>query len=334
MKKFVLWLLIVSITLCTTACQTSNSTPAQPKTTSTVSSGRQDTTLSEAQPTVNKQPVTTTRKSNSVPSDTLEKATNSTLTGTKRRVSAGTPSTPTAHIHRYMAATCEQPKICSCGARAGMALGHNYIAATCTSPKICRRCGKRSGSALGHRYSNATCTSPKKCTRCNSTIGNALGHNYVSNKCTHCGKVNPDSLPVGLDKLVVIDSSTNYKYDSSSFQDTYGNNYIGVHLFGYSYSGDAYAIYNLNQKYKTFSGSIVASTALESCAYIDYYFYLDDTLIYSQTKLEKITPKIDFNINVSGGTKLTIKTKTYFKPDIVGSGYLGLGSIVNAQLKK
>lgn len=146
---------------------------------------------------------------------------------------------------------------------------------------------------------------------------------------------NPESSnEVGLDKLVVIDSSSNYYFDSNSFQDTYGNIYNGVHLFGYNYSGDSYAIYNLNREFKTFTGTIVASKQLENCAYVDYEIYVDDILVYSQSQLEKTTNKIDFNINVTGATKLTIKVNTYFKPNIVGNGYLGQGSIVNALLFK
>lgn len=238
------------------------------------------------------------------------------------------------HTHNYSNATCTSPKKCSCGATDGMALGHQFSSATCTSPQICKRCGATSGKALGHSYSAANCTSPKKCTLCGQTSGSALGHNYVNSKCSRCGKVDPDSLPVGLNKLIVIDSSRNYKYDSSSFRDTYGNIYNGAYLFGYNYSGDSYAIYNLNGKFKTFTGTIVASERLEDCAYVDYQIYADDTLVYSQSQLERTTNKISFNINVTETEKLTIKVKTYFKPGIVGSGYLGHGSIVNAQFTK
>lgn len=139
---------------------------------------------------------------------------------------------------------------------------------------------------------------------------------------------------IGLDRLHIIDSSINYKYDDGSVQDTYGNIYIGAHLFGYNYSGDSYAIYNLNKEYSTFSGTIVALPELESCAYADYYFYVDDVLVYSQTQQEKTTIKKNFKIDVSGATKLTIKVKTYLKPNIVAVGYLGLGCIVDAQLSK
>ena len=189
-------------------------------------------------------------------------------------------------------------------------------------------------TTLQHSFSKATCTSAKKCRYCNKTSGFALGHKYVNNKCIRCGKVDPDSLPVRLEKLHVISSSGNYKYDGNASLDTYGNTYVGVHIFGYSYSGEAYAHYNLDSKYKVFSGTIISSPSLDDCAYADYYIYVDDVLVYYKTQQECTTNKIDFKIDVSGGTKLTIKTRTYFKPGVGGVGYLGAACIANAQLMR
>lgn len=303
--------------LCLSACGT---TETNSKTTDTPTESQTDTAQN------------TSQEDSQVSSESEENDTQ-TQSPISQSKPTGTTNQPT-HTHSYSDATCTSPKKCSCGTTAGAALGHQFSSATCTSPKICSRCGTTSGKALGHSYSAANCNSPKICSRCGQTEGSVLGHNYVNNKCSRCGKADPDSLPVGLDKLVVIDSSRNYKYDNGSFQDTYGNMYNGAHLFGYNYSGDSYAIYNLNGKFKTFTGTIVASKKLEDCAYVDYQIYVDDILIYSQSQLERTTNKINFSINVTGSTKLTIKVKTYFKPDIVESGYLGHGSIVNAQLSK
>lgn len=139
---------------------------------------------------------------------------------------------------------------------------------------------------------------------------------------------------IGLDKLVVIDSSRNYRYSSDIFSDTYGNQYNGVHEFGYSNSGDSYAIFNLNREYKTFSGSIVPSPKLESITYADYQIYVDDVAVFSKSQLDRTSSRIDFSVDVTGATKLTIKVKTYFKPGVLATGYAGEGSIVNAQLSK
>ncbi len=92
-------------------------------------------------------------------------------------------STPT-HTHSYSAATCTQPKKCSCGATEGNALGHTWVAATCTVPKTCSVCKATEGSAVGHKWTNATCFTPKTCSVCEATEGNAAGHSWNASTCT------------------------------------------------------------------------------------------------------------------------------------------------------
>lgn len=66
---------------------------------------------------------------------------------------------------------------------------HKWQAATCTMPKICS-CGNVAGTPLGHNFSAATCTEGSKCTRCNLLGTVALGHNYVDGFCSRCKDVN------------------------------------------------------------------------------------------------------------------------------------------------
>lgn len=105
------------------------------------------------------------------------------------------------HIHKWQAATCDQPRTCSiCGKTDASALGHKWEAATCTSPKTCSVCGKTQGSALGHDWDAATCTEVKHCSRCGKNEGTALGHNWVeatcteAKQCTRCGKMEGSAL--------------------------------------------------------------------------------------------------------------------------------------------
>lgn len=239
------------------------------------------------------------------------------------------------HVHNYSAASCTSPKTCSCGKTAGTALGHSYSSANCTSPKICNRCGATSGSALGHNFQNATCTSAKQCTRCGKTSGSALGHNYVNNKCSRCGKVDPDSLPVRLDALYLIDYSNGnswhkYYYQDSSFTDSFGNVYDGAHCYVGVLNEGQYSIHNLNGMYSKFTGSIVA---MQNTSTVDTYsikIYVDDVLVYTKSKFSKTTGKIDFSVDVSGGTKLTIKVCT---DNGKGDSNMSV-AIVNAQLTK
>ncbi len=211
---------------------------------------------------------------------------------------------------------------------------HSYSDATCISPKTCS-CGATLGTSLKHQFSSATCITPKTCERCGTTEGDLLPHNYINNQCSLCGQTNPDSLPVELNKIHVIDANSNfYKYDENSFQDTYGNTYIGVYIWGAHHSGIETVVYNLNKQYKTFTGSIVTSPRLESCAYADYYIYADDRLVYSFTQQEKTTAKIDFEVNIENATTLSIRAGAYKKPQVIASGYMGCACIVDAKLNK
>lgn len=97
--------------------------------------------------------------------------------------------------HKWVEATCLEPKTCSgCHKTEGEPLGHDWAAATCETPMTCRRCGLESGSANGHKWIEATCESPKTCSVCHATEGTAIGHNWVNEdckkplKCSICGE--------------------------------------------------------------------------------------------------------------------------------------------------
>lgn len=232
-----------------------------------------------------------------------------------------------AHIHSYIAETCTSPKKCiACGETIGNALGHNFSPATCTSPQICNRCGEPNGDPLGHDYAAATCFLPQTCTRCEETLGEALGHEYVEDICFRCGEVDPDSLPVKLKELFVVDSRS---YDIvDSFTDSFGNDYVDVYTY-YNYWSDSEAnsIHNLNGKYSAFEGSIVAETNTDLRDTLTFTIFVDGEVKYTKTGFTKITGKVDFSVDVSGGTLLTIKV-THSKSV---NGTIG---IVDAQLKK
>lgn len=236
-------------------------------------------------------------------------------------------ATSPSHIHNYSNATCTQPRYCSCGATIGSALGHQFSSATCTSPKVCSRCGETSGSALGHNYSSATCTSAKKCSRCGATSGSALGHNYVNNKCSRCGKIDPNSLPVGLHELHVIDYSYQYKYYNSALKDTFGNTYVGYHKF-IEEANEAYAIYNLDNKYSRFTCDIVIDNEIYNDRDVTVSIYVDNRLMFQKSGISKTSGKIHVDINVRGGQQLKIVTtdNNYSWSETV--------CLVNAQLTK
>ncbi len=322
-KKLISLLLAVWMLFCLSACGITE-TSSNP--TNTPYESQTDTTQNTEENTQ------TESENNEVSSNTEESKENDTQTQTPVSQSkpASTTNQPT-HTHSYSNATCTSPKKCSCGATAGTALGHQFSSATCTSPKICGRCGKTSGNALGHNYSAANCNSPKTCTRCGQTEGSALGHNYVNNKCSRCGKVDPDSLPVGLDKLVIIDCKSDfisgYKYDKGGLTDSFGRNYMGYHYF--PAWPNMYAIYHLDSKYSKLSLDIVATDSMESRAEATIGIYVDDVLKYSKSNFSRTTGKVHVNLDVKNGEKLEIRVTSTSSGDICARV-----AIVNAQLTK
>lgn len=311
-KKLISLLLAVCMLFCLSAC---------------------GTTQTDSNPTNTPSESQTESENNNV-STNDEISTNNDTTQEQKPSNQSKPTSTTnqtTHTHSYSNATCTSPKKCSCGATAGTALGHQFSSATCTSPKICSRCGTTSGNALGHSYSAANCNSPKTCTRCGQTSGGALGHNYVNNKCSRCGKVDPDSLPVGLDKLVVIDCKSDfvsrYKYDKGALTDSFGRNYMGYHYF--PAWPDMYAIYHLDSKYSKLSLDIVATDSMESGAEATIGIYVDDVLKYSKSNFLRTTGKVHVDLDVKNGEKLEIKVTSTSNGDKCARV-----AIVNAQLTK
>ena len=231
------------------------------------------------------------------------------------------------HVHKYSDADCFSPKTCSCGKIVGTALGHIFSPATCTTAEICRRCGLTSKDALGHSFSSATCTSAKKCTRCGKTSGSALGHNYVNNKCSRCGKVDPDSLPVGLHELHVIDYTYQYKYYSGVLKDTFGNTYVGYHEF-LEEADEAYAIFNLDNKYSRFVCDIVIDNEIYNDRDATVLIYVDSRLVFQRSGITKTTGKVHVDVSVKDGQQLKIVAidNNYSWSEVV--------CLVNAQLTK
>ena len=155
-----------------------------------------------------------------------------------------------------------------------------------------------------HKFSEATCTEARICS-CGATSGIALGHNYVNNTCTRCGAVDPDSLPVGLHELHVIDYSYEYKYCTDILKDTFGDTYVGYHEFP-EQADEAYAIYNLNYKYTKFSCDIVMDSEIRSDRDVTVMIFVDNKEVFRKHNISKTTGKIHVDVDVHGGQQLKI----------------------------
>lgn len=103
------------------------------------------------------------------------------------------------HQHKWQAATCTEPRICSsCKAEDGEPLGHNWEDATCSTPRRCTRCGISEGESLGHTWVDATCTEPEHCSACGKKrhwYSMTSSHDWQRASCTEsevcavCGKI-------------------------------------------------------------------------------------------------------------------------------------------------
>lgn len=120
--------------------------------------------------------------------------------------------------------------------------------------------------------------------------------------------------PVDLSTVVVIDSKA-YNYKPDLFTDSFGVTYDGRHFFdSYSANNDnCYAVFNLNNEFSTFTGTIVSGTGTSSYASATIAIYLDDALVYSKSGLTKRTGGISFNLDVRGATKLEVQVVSNWK---------------------
>ena len=127
----------------------------------------------------------------------------------------------------------------------------------------------------------------------------------LSSNSTVLAKINEvnEMRPIDLSKLVVIDAHY-YDYDSGTFSDSFGKTYDGRHYFNADENG--YSVFNLEEKYSTFSGTIVSGKATTSDISMKLTILVDGTSKYILEDYTKVTGPVDFSIDVKGGTKLEI----------------------------
>lgn len=173
----------------------------------------------------------------------------------------------------------------------------------------------------------ATCTDDSYCDDCYETLAPALGHDYQDGTCTRCGDIDPDSLPVKLHELHVIDKGPWCSYSEEVLTDTFGNTYAGYHWFAED-STKAFAVYNMNKDYKTFSCDIVVSDTRYSDLDASVFIYVDGREMFQKNGITKRTGPIHVEIDVTGGQQLEIvgMDNNYSYSDVM--------CVVNAQLFK
>lgn len=130
---------------------------------------------------------------------------------------------------------------------------------------------------------------------------------YVVNGLFTSASVADTNYPVwsNLNNVVVVDSKS-YTSSAKLLRDSYGNLHSGMHRFDTRYDG--YALYNINEEYETFSGTIVAYAGSNSDALMNITIYFDNEPIYSQSNISKLTEPIDFSLDVTGVKTIKVET--------------------------
>lgn len=107
-----------------------------------------------------------------------------------------------------------------------------------------------------------------------------------------------------LNDLFVIDDDTTW-ISNRLFTDAFGNIHNGYTKF--QCGEDAYILYNLDKKYVSLSGVIVAG-ADTGDASMNIEFYVDDKLVHSEKGIKRTTSAKTFNFDVTGAGTLKIVT--------------------------
>ena len=172
----------------------------------------------------------------------------------------------------------------------------------------------------------ATCVEDSYCEDCYESLSPALGHDYQDGSCTRCNDIDPDSLPVNLNDVFLIDGKK-YAFSTSAMTDSFGNVHTNTHEFRPSSSTASHAIFNINGEYKEFKGRVVMPSDAAYEAEVLITIYVDNVKKYEKARFNKITDDVTFSIDVTGAKMLKIQmsSNTIFDDDCY---------IVDAQLFK
>lgn len=231
--------------------------------------------------------------------------------------------------HKFSEATCTKPKTCVfCGLEAGISIGHDFSDATCTSPQICTVCGTVNGKELGHSYNAANCILPETCSRCNSTRGSALGHDFQNEVCTRCGKLDRTYL---IEDIESCREGQDIRYNMDPITDNLGKTYSNHYsIYSVQLVNNASIDFYIEKKFTKFLGTAFLSYD-ERDEYSDakIYVYGDGKLLFQSTDLTEGCQPNNFEIDVTGVSKLTIEFENDSSSSSSTKGYL-----TNAYLKK
>jgi len=224
--------------------------------------------------------------------------------------------------HQMGAPTCTEAAVCLvCGYTEGTAAGHDWVSSTCTEPKTCAECFATEGSALGHVWIPASCSEPETCSTCGAIQGDLLAHEWTAatellpETCSRCGETQGTSIPIPITDCVwVEDSNPDGKATdivSGDWADCEGNVYKNALRFWtcnrVGWENTEHVVYALNGAYETMAGSIAAESSCEIGARSMIRIYLDGSLAYASTYMDRSFGKTTFTLDVTGVNEVRIE---------------------------
>ena len=137
------------------------------------------------------------------------------------------------------------------------------------------------------------------------------GDGYVSLVKAVFTKAEERTVPPTYDSLgdlTVIDS-VDFEQKTCLQKDTFGNLHKGRQYFDNRMSSDteSYALYNLDQKYMSFSGKLIIDEESTTNCNINVQIYLDDQLSFEQNGLGRTTEPVEVNLDVTNVKVMKIR---------------------------
>lgn len=124
--------------------------------------------------------------------------------------------------------------------------------------------------------------------------------------------------PFALFAMPIISEDTNLRKDN--VEDSYGNEYDGPYFdlcsYGYAPGDDAYITeaateFNLDGKYRYFSGTFFTRDRQSEDYTIEFMVYADDTLIFRSEPISRKTKAVNFTIDIGNCEILRIASRSY-----------------------
>lgn len=193
MKKYVSFLLAVTLLLCLTACHSTQNPPVTagsstvPTTDTSLPHTVPESTVDipETKPTnpavlpVETMPTLSPGISPTEPQPTVKPTVPQVPVTIPTSNPTVLPSEPMPCHHAYITGTQQEAGCETAG----------FITYICSK---CAHSYQEILSPTGHSFQDANCTSPKTCSACSAMEGKALGHRYSGGKCIRCGDAEPN----------------------------------------------------------------------------------------------------------------------------------------------